>query len=221
MVALRPTEATTSGKWWHRGDGGWLGGGYGGAVGYAAVILAGGAATRLGGRDKPAVPVQGQPMLHRVLDAVAAADQRIVVGPRRAGLPRDVLTARERPSGAGPVAATAAGLDLVTADLVALLAADLPYLTPEAIDSLVSAVDSSTDGALFVDGDGHRQLLCGVWHTAALHRVLDDLGDPAGRSMRALFGALHATELIAPAGDGYPPWFDCDTEEDLREAHRG
>jgi molybdopterin-guanine dinucleotide biosynthesis protein A len=189
-------------------------------VGYAAVILAGGAATRLGGRDKPALPVQGQPMLHRVLDAVAGADQRIVVGPRRSGLPRDVLTVRERPSGAGPVAATAAGLELVTGDLVALLAADLPYLTAEAVDTLTAAVNAGTDGALFVDDEGRRQFLCGVWHTGALHRVLDDLGDPAGRSMRALFGGLHATELTAPAGDGPPPWFDCDTEDDLREAHR-
>jgi molybdopterin-guanine dinucleotide biosynthesis protein A len=189
-------------------------------VGFAAVILAGGAATRLGGRDKPALPVQGLPMLHRVLDAVEHADQRIVVGPRRTGLPRDVLATSERPSGGGPVAATAAGLELVTVDLVALLAADLPYLTPEAIDLLVSAVDETVDGALYRDDAGHRQLLCGVWHTGALHRVLDDLGDPSGRSMRALFDRLHVRELTAPAGDRPPPWFDCDTEDDLKEAHR-
>src|SRR5689334_2426838 len=123
-------------------------------------------------------------MLHRVLSAVEHADQRIVVGPRRSGLPRDVLLTSERPSGGGPVAGTAAGLDLVTTDLVALLAADLPYLTAAALDRLADAVDDSVDGALYVDDDGRRQLLCGVWHTAALHRVLDDLGDPSGRSMR-------------------------------------
>jgi molybdopterin-guanine dinucleotide biosynthesis protein A len=206
------------------GMGGWGGGlghdGYGEQVGFAAVILAGGAATRLGGRDKPALPVQGQPMLHRVLAAVEHADQRIVVGPRRGGLPRDVIATSERPSGGGPVAATAAGLDLVTADLVALLAADLPYLTATAIEHLIAAIDDSVDGALFLDGDGHRQLLCGVWHARALHRVLDDLGDPSGRSMRALFDRLHVRELSAQFGDGPPPWFDCDTEEDLKEAHR-
>jgi molybdopterin-guanine dinucleotide biosynthesis protein A len=189
-------------------------------VSFAAVILAGGAATRLGGRDKPALPVQGQPMLHRVLAAVEHAEQRIVVGPRRGGLPRDVLTTSERPPGGGPVAATAAGLDLVTVDLVALLAADLPYLTADAIERLIAGVDDSVDGALFLDDAGRRQLLCGVWHTRALHRVLDDLGDPSGRSMRALFDRLDIRELTVPTGDGPPPWFDCDTEEDLKEAHR-
>jgi molybdenum cofactor guanylyltransferase len=189
-------------------------------MGFAAVILAGGAATRLGGRDKAALPVQGQPMLHRVLAAAEHADQRVVVGPRRFGLPRDVLATSERPPGGGPVAATAAGLDLVTADLVALLAADLPYLTPLAIDQLIAAVDGTVDGALFLDDTGRRQLLCGVWHTAALHRVLDELGDPSGRSMHALFDRLTIRELVAPTGGAPPPWFDCDTEEDLREAHR-
>ncbi|PWU56748.1 hypothetical protein DLE60_25700, partial [Micromonospora globispora] len=49
--------------------------GYGGRVtAYAAVVLTGGAARRMGGVDKPARPVGGRPMLHRVLAAVAAAE---------------------------------------------------------------------------------------------------------------------------------------------------
>ncbi|MGW5673394.1 NTP transferase domain-containing protein, partial [Micromonospora sp. NPDC003776] len=55
--------------------------GYRGPVtAYAAVVLSGGAARRMGGVDKPARPVGGRPMLHRVLAAVADADQRLVVG---------------------------------------------------------------------------------------------------------------------------------------------
>ena len=48
---------------------------------FAAVVLAGGAARRLGGAPKPARTVAGVPLLTRVLDAVAAADVRVVVGP--------------------------------------------------------------------------------------------------------------------------------------------
>ena len=55
------------------------------------MILAGGGATRLGGRDKPALPIAGVSMLDRVLAALAGADARIVVGPPRAGLPADDL----------------------------------------------------------------------------------------------------------------------------------
>ncbi|MEV1145384.1 NTP transferase domain-containing protein, partial [Micromonospora sp. NPDC049799] len=49
--------------------------------GYAAVVLAGGAARRMGGTDKPARPVAGRPMRDRVLAAVPDADPRILVGP--------------------------------------------------------------------------------------------------------------------------------------------
>ncbi|MGX1613671.1 molybdenum cofactor guanylyltransferase [Micromonospora chalcea] len=112
-------------------------------TGYAAVVLAGGAARRMGGVDKPGRPVGGRPMLHRVLAAVADADQRIVVG-ASGPLPDGVRTTREEPPGGGPVAATAAGLALLdpATTTVALLAADLPLLTAAAVTELRRALDA-------------------------------------------------------------------------------
>ena len=189
-------------------------------------------------------------MLDRVLAAVAGARQRIVVGPPRPDLPRDVRSVREHPPGAGPVAAAAAGLAWVDADLVALLAADLPFLTSEAVLALVAALDvpaerasgdpaaqrraagdratgeraagdgAPHDGAVYVDDSGRRQFLCGVWRTGSLRAALDSLGAPEGRSMRALLGGLRVAEVRAPVGDR-PPWFDCDTGDDLYRANRG
>ena len=78
-------------------------------VGLAAVVLTGGAARRMGGVDKPAIPVAGRSMRDRVLTAVASAAPRVVVGPA-VDLPPGVLATREEPPGGGPVAATAAGL---------------------------------------------------------------------------------------------------------------
>src|SRR5215203_4512866 len=48
---------------------------------YTAVVLAGGKAARLGGQAKPQLRVGGRPILAAVLDAVADAERRIVVGP--------------------------------------------------------------------------------------------------------------------------------------------
>ena len=199
---------------------------------FAAVVLAGGAARRLRGAAKPARPVGGTPMLLRVLDAVAAAEPRIVVG-RRTGLPplpAGVLHTVESPPGGGPVAAMAAGLTLLPAkvEFVAVLAADLPFLTAAAVTALLTAVadsagdtdgnsDSHHDGAVPVDADGRPQWLCGVWRTAALRRRLAELGDPAGAGMRHLVQGL----LVAHpplTGDDPPAWFDCDTETDLDRA---
>ncbi|NJP30507.1 molybdenum cofactor guanylyltransferase [Micromonospora thermarum] len=199
-------------------------GGYGCRVSaYAAVVLAGGAARRMGGVDKPARPVGGRPMRDRVLAAVADAAPRILVGPA-AGVPGGVLVTREEPSGGGPVAATAAGLALLPGDatVVALLAADLPLLTRAAVGDLLHHLDSGSDGVCFVDEAGRRQTLCGVWRVAALRGAVDRL---AGASTRALAGASLRSLLygltvheVPWRGDGPPPWFDCDTDEDVRRA---
>lgn len=201
------------------------GAGYGTCVaGFAAVVLAGGAARRMGGADKPAMPVAGQSMLSRVLAAVGDAEPRVVVGPVPPDLPVPVQSTREKPPGGGPVAATAAGLALVPEDvaLIALLAADLPLLTGEAVDVLRLTVEGAPmDGAVYRDADGRRQLLCGVWRAAAVRRAVDRLtasrGTVEGASVRELFEALHVAE-VSWRRPGPPPWFDCDTDDDLRTA---
>ncbi|MGB8652451.1 MAG: molybdenum cofactor guanylyltransferase [Mycobacteriales bacterium] len=175
---------------------------------YDVLVLAGGSARRMGGVDKPALTVGDRTLLDRVLDAVPAEAGVVVVGPERPTA-RPVRWVREDPPGAGPVAAVRAGLPLVTADLVVLLAGDLPFLRPDVLQQLVDAVVS--DGALLVDDTGRDQYLCSAWRTGALRSA--DLGaDRLGR----LLGPLDAVRLTAA---GYPPpWTDCDTEDDLREA---
>ncbi len=100
---------------------------------------------------------------------------------------------------------------------MALLAADLPFLTVAAVDALTAAVRPAIDGAVYVDDTGRRQLLCGVWRVRALRGALDALGEPAGSAMRTLVAGLRVAEVVAPAGDT-PPWFDCDTGDDLWRA---
>jgi molybdopterin-guanine dinucleotide biosynthesis protein A len=156
-------------------------------------------------------------MLDRVLAAVADAAPRIVVGPPALTVPPGVLLTQEQPPGGGPVAAAAAGLALAPAGVpvVALLAADLPLLTAEAVTALRRALGDA-DAALYVDADGRRQLLCGLWRTAALRAAVDRLGaGVTGASVRALLAGVRVAEE-SWAGTGPPPWFDCDTDADLR-----
>jgi molybdopterin-guanine dinucleotide biosynthesis protein A len=187
----------------------------------AAVVLAGGAGRRLGGVSKPTLTVAGRPMLHRVLAAVADASTRVVVGPRELPLPEGVVRTCEDPPGGGPVAATAAGLALVPADriYVALLAADLPLLTADAVQRLRRAANvPALDGAVFVDHDGQPQWLCGVWRAASVRARLAALGGGhAGAPLHALLGDLRPAYLGA-SGSGPPPWWDCDTGADVRQA---
>ncbi|MFE7882957.1 DUF6457 domain-containing protein [Streptomyces sp. NPDC057411] len=76
---------------------------------YDAIVLAGGAARRLGGADTPGVRVGGRSRLDRVLAGCRAAGTTVVVAAPRATA-RPVEWARETPPGGGPLAALDAGL---------------------------------------------------------------------------------------------------------------
>ena len=181
---------------------------------YTALVLAGGRAARLGGVAKPQLEVGGRTLLGTVLAAVPGAVRRVVVGPRQPA-PDDVVFVREEPPGGGPVAAIRAGLRAVGTDVVAVLAGDLPFLTPELVDELRRRLDA--DGVLVVDDTGRDQLLLGVWRVAALAGAV---GDPAGPAAlhRALAGlAVRRLRPDVPAGRP-APWLDCDTPEELSRA---
>jgi len=189
------------------------------------VILAGGQARRLGGADKPGLVVDGQPLVVRVAGAAVAAGARrlIVVGPPRAGavaagLARagaELRIVREDPPGGGPVPALTRGLAEVAAPWVAVLAADLPFLTGAVIRALLAA----GRGAVLADDGGRPQWLAGVWPAAALRTAVDRY---RGSSLGGLFGPLEPV-LVSPGS--YPagpealrPWADCDTPADLAAA---
>ncbi|MEP7023252.1 MAG: NTP transferase domain-containing protein [Actinomycetota bacterium] len=193
----------------------------------AAVVLAGGRAARLGGADKPALVVGGQPLLASVVQAAvgAGASQVIIVGPPRPGLdagaaasPASLTWVREDPPGSGPVAALRCGLAGVTAPLTLLLAADLPFLRARQLTALLQATGEPApgEGAVLVDDAGWPQWLVGCWVTAALRT---GLASYQGRSLHGLLEPLRPARLSwVPAAGEPPPWLDCDTSGDLRRA---
>jgi molybdopterin-guanine dinucleotide biosynthesis protein A len=183
---------------------------------FDALVLAGGAARRLGGEDKPSLRIGGVTLLDRVLTACADAGARtlVVVGPERP-TQRPVRWVREDPPGGGPVAAIAAGLQAVTADQVLVAAADLPFLDAGTVDRLrAGAVTPGVAVAMLVDGDGRDQPLVAVYRTAPLRRQLATLGDPNGAPLRRVVAALATHRLPDPLGAGV----DVDTWEQVRLA---
>lgn len=167
----------------------------------AAIVLTGGRGSRLGGADKAAVRVGGRPLGETVRTAAAAVAGTVVtVGPGG--------TVREGPPHAGPVAGLAAGLAAVpeAAEIVVVLACDLPDLDAEALHDLLAALDAApagTDAAVGVDAAGRDQVLLAAWRRPALAGRLAALGDPAGRPVHALYdgAAVARVGLGGRAGD--------------------
>ncbi|MFI9081061.1 NTP transferase domain-containing protein [Streptomyces sioyaensis] len=193
---------------------------------YDAIVLAGGAARRLGGADKPALSVGGRPLLDRVLAACADAASTVVVGPGRPTA-RLVVHALEDPPGGGPLAALEAGLRHTTAPVVLVLSADLPFLTAATVHRLLAAAGgpgpgggaAARDGAMLRDASGRDQPLVAAYRSGPLRRELARLravhGTPAGLPLRALWAEL-VLERVPDARSTAS--FDCDTWEDINAA---
>ncbi|AZK95252.1 MULTISPECIES: DUF6457 domain-containing protein [Streptomyces] len=194
-------------------------------VPYDAVVLAGGAAKRLGGADKPGIGVGGRALLDRVLTACGEAGRTVVVGGRRPTA-RPVVWAREDPPGGGPLAALDAGirrLDTPPDGVVVVLSADLPFLDPATVRRLVSALGGAgesggREGVVLTDTAGRDQFLVAAYRAEPLRRELallaTEYGSPAGLPLKLLVQELDPVRIAA----GPFAAFDCDTWEDIAAA---
>ncbi len=180
----------------------------------AAIILAGGRASRLQGAAKPLLEVGARTLLDHAVAAADGCDPIVIVGPPMPTHVR-VLWARETPEFGGPVAGVAAGLALVDTVEVLLLAADLPD-AEGAVAQLHRhpPLSVGADGVCLTDASGRMQWLVGRYRTDALRSaaaVLPDGGRDA--SLRSLLAHLRITTI--PAGDLAT---DVDTWDDLERA---
>ncbi|MBL1083189.1 molybdenum cofactor guanylyltransferase [Streptomyces actinomycinicus] len=186
-------------------------------VPYDAVVLAGGAARRLGGADKPGLRIGGRALLDRVLAACAGARTTVVVAAPRPTA-RPVRWAHEEPPGGGPVAALEAGLRLTTTAHTVVLSADLPFLRQGTLQRLLTTLqDTGCEGVLLTDAEGRDQPLVAAYRTAALRRELTALAAAhdglTGLPLRRLTGTLRLTRVPDPLAS-----FDCDTWDDIADA---
>ena len=197
----------------------------------AAIVLAGGASSRLGGTDKTRLPIAGASVLERVLRA-APVGRRIVVGP--SGRDGDELAARhgarfvlEDPPRSGPLAALARGVEEYSegadAATVLVLGGDMPMLRPETLRALAARSAASGTVVALEAEDGHLQFLGAAWPLGRLRAALAEIEHPGGgwadMSLRRLYGVLAEGELMAQSATG-AEGADIDTPDLLEQVRR-
>jgi molybdopterin-guanine dinucleotide biosynthesis protein A len=165
---------------------------------FDAIILAGGSARRLDGKDKA------------VIETAKGAERIVVVGPHRATA-AEVTWIREEPPGGGPVAAIAAALELIEEQYCLVLAADLPWIA-SAVPLLLMAV-AKTDVAVLTTA-GRRNNLAAVWRAAALREAVDSLDETRDAAVHELLAVVQVIDV--PDEDDWGA--DCDTWSDIEAA---
>ena len=184
--------------------------------GASLVVLSGGASRRLG-RDKATTHVGGRILLDRLLMEVPPDVPVVLAGPAVPDLPGRVVVVREEPPGSGPLAGIAAAMAVVDTPLVAVLAADMPFAVPvamQALERLAGSERAELDAAVPVDPEGRRQPLAAAYRSAALAGALARLAPVEGRSVRSMLAALRVMEWPVPAD----VLVDVDTAGELRAA---
>jgi molybdopterin-guanine dinucleotide biosynthesis protein A len=181
-----------------------------GGVSWAAVILTGGRAARLGGIDKASLETaDGLSLLDHALEAVAGAVEVVVVGPEQPTR-RGVRFTREDPAGGGPLAGLAAGVAALASDPdhMIVLAVDMPHVTADTVARLLAAVqqgDGGIDAAWLTDGDGRRQL-AGAVRPSLVPSSEEAYGAPMRLLMTA--GAVRDVPAVDNEADDVDTWDD-------------
>lgn len=184
----------------------------------AALILAGGAARRLGGIDKPLLELDGTSLLARIITALTGQALRIALSangdPARFasfGLP--VLPDGDF-AGQGPLAGVLAGLDWAAAQGVESLLTvpgDTPFIPPDLAASLAPAPACAAS-----DGQAHH--LVALWPVAARTQLRRFLTEPGPRRVRDFAAQLDMRRVAFPAR-AWDPFHNVNTPDDLATAH--
>lgn len=191
----------------------------------AAIVLAGGLATRLGGGDKPLRAIAGRPLLDHVLTRLSAHAGRIALSAngdpvRFAGYGIPVLA--DEGEQAGPLSGILAGMAWAKesgATHLLSVAGDTPFFPTDLADRL-SEVDGN---AIAIAGSGDRRHpVFALWPVALVDDLRTFLATSPTFSVVAFMGRHTAVTVSFPAidlgGEQLDPFFNINTPEDLAAA---
>lgn len=181
-----------------------------------AVVLAGGRARRMQGRDKGLVPLAGRPLVAHALDALRPQVGTLLINANRhrdeyarLGVP---VVADTHPGYAGPLAGIAAALRRIETDWAITVPCDAPRIAPDLVSRLAAASQGGRHHACVartVDG------LQPVW--CLLHRRLAESLEAflAGGGRKVAEWLVRADAAVADFSDS-DAFLNLNTESELR-----
>ena len=193
------------------------------------VILAGGQARRMGGGDKGLLTLAGQTLLSRVIARLEPQVGGLVINAngdagRFAGYGLPVIS--DSIDGfAGPLAGVLAGLDWAAgqgADHIVTAAADTPFFPPDLVPQLLLAAETE-NRPIALAATPHperglmRQPTFGLWPVALRDDLRRSLQDGVRKIVQ--WTDSHGTALAAFPVQGFDPFFNVNTPEDMKVAN--
>lgn len=164
----------------------------------AAIILAGGKATRFGEPHKALATLDGAPLISHIAGRVEYAVTELVVSCRRTqarGLRAALVDAPLQPrfafdhvSNSGPVVGLRAALEVTTAPLAYVTGCDRPLVDTRLVETLFEYADN--ESAAIPRHDGRRQVLTAVYRRTPTQRACNAVLASGKASLQALADQL-------------------------------
>ena len=189
------------------------------------VILAGGQATRMGGGDKGLLPLSGQPLLRHVIDRFSPQVEALALNangdPERFETFELPVLPDSIDGFAGPLAGVLAGLDWAAtlgATHIVTAAADTPFFPADLVPRLMLAAETQAQPIALARTDNGRHPTFGLWPVD----LRDDLREALGNGVRKVVAWTdqHGTAMADFPSEGFDPFFNVNTPEDLAIAER-
>lgn len=192
-----------------------------------AAVLAGGRSMRMG-VDKTLLPVDGEPLVTRVVETVGAVCSHVVVVTNRpealadATLPEGVRVLQDEVAYQGPLGGLVTALRAAEDDWVLAVAADMPWLRPDVVRLLWDARDGAQ--VVMPVGDKGPEPLLALYHRDCLpiaERVLES----GRRRLVAMLSSVRVVEVpLAALREADPELVslvNVNTPEDLSDVRDG
>lgn len=183
-----------------------------------AIILAGGDSKRMG-RDKAALPFNGETLLQSVVASVQPLFAQTLVSVRKLRGDLALPQICDGQADGGPLVALISALEAITTPWAFVVACDMPFVVPALITHLVSL--RANHQAVVPQVNEHVQPLAAFYARSALPLLQQSL---AGGN-KSLTGALKTLDVRYVAADElvrFDPqlhsFFDLDTPQDLNFA---
>ncbi|MFI3276468.1 molybdenum cofactor guanylyltransferase MobA [Vibrio sp.] len=137
------------------------------------VILAGGQASRMGGKDKGLVELNGSPLIQYVIDKLTQQDVSITINANRnldsyqAFAP---VVSDSFPDYPGPLGGIHAGLKNAATDWVGFVPCDSPQISDDLVERFCAAVKEDSDILVAHDGE-YKQPVFTLFHKRVLPKL--------------------------------------------------
>mgnify|MGYP004541830177 FL=1 len=173
----------------------------------SCVVQAGGLSSRMG-RDKATMSFCGEPLIERVLGRLAQVAGELVVTTSRpdelayleqrtfGGLTPRLVMDLEGPAGA--MRGIASSLAAARLPLVAIVACDMPFVSPELVGVLAHRVEAEALDACVPREERGIEPLCAVWRRDACAPVAQELLAADRQRIRCLIDRVQAGYLDEP-----------------------